>query len=129
MVIYLLCSQCGEHIGVPLSTLRQPYQHQDLSYNAFGPVAVACPRCMTVEVQSSLSVLQAQVADSPDLPEWHFDGVWLGCEAEDCKSPLPLVYSWIGDTHEQRVAETKRWRAKNLHCLNGHPVLLPKFFD
>jgi hypothetical protein len=48
---------------------------------------------------------------------------------EGCKSLLPFVYSWIGETHEERIAETKKWGEKNLQCLNGHPVPLPKFFD
>jgi hypothetical protein len=129
MMIYLLCSVCGEHIEAPLSTLRQPYPYQGSSSNAFEPVAVACPQCKTVEVQSTASVLVAAVVQNPDPAEWHFDDVWLGCGVEGCESLLPFVYSWSGDTHEERVAETKTWRAKNLECPNGHPVSLPKFFD
>ena len=129
MMIYLLCSECGKHIEVPLSTLQRPYQNQGSSSNAFEPVAVACPHCMTVEVQSTESVLEAAEVYNPDPAEWHFEDVWLGCGVESCEFLLPFVYSWIGDTHEERVAETKKWHPKNLRCQNLHSVPLPKFFE
>ena len=129
MMIYLLCSECGEHIEVPLSTLQLPYPYQGLSSNAFAPAAVACPRCKTVEAQSTASVLVAAVVENPGPAEWHFDDVWLGCGMEGCEFVLPFVYSWIGDTHLERVAEARSWVAKNLQCPQGHPIAIPQFFD
>src|SRR5215831_3386013 len=123
----LLSCRCGAQIEVPLPILRQPFAGQDLSSADIPSVVLPCPFCKHLEVRGRESVLRVQVIDNPDLPDWYSGDVWLGCGAEGCESPLPLVYGWsVSTTAEEREADKDIWKWDRLRCRNGHAIQKPE---
>lgn len=107
-------------MSLPLHTILQGFGHLDNPPKDVPCIALVCSRCTTVENYSAEDRTEAVVSETG--PSWVVVE-WLGCEKENCGSPLPL-FAELNSTSalERGTPDSKNWRWKSLHCQNGHTV-------
>jgi hypothetical protein len=60
------------------------------------------------------------------------DPFWISivaeCEDENCKALTELIAIRLeGTTEHQILQELPIWNAKEIYCVNGHPIIVPRY--
>jgi hypothetical protein len=103
---------------------------QTLSETDTAPVAVSCPQCKHVymyEFHETTPILwtEPQGPGARKHPNIFF--VPLVCDAEGCEDELVVIAAREANTPTESVlSEVPNWTLHDLHCPNGHPILVPR---
>jgi hypothetical protein len=128
--ILVRCTSCSSPIVLPTQTLERPFTIPEEQPNESFAVGIACSNCKSVRRYFlQLKHPENDALDwAPEAEEQNEDTVLintLGCEAEDCRSLLPLFANWSSAaSHAERLADMQSWRWEDLRCPEGH--LIPK---
>jgi hypothetical protein len=126
-----LCRNCSIPIWLHSETLGRPFEPQGVRSSNALSIAVVCPHCKNVRSYSLAENSpdydpKGTVVSADHIADTVPYGL-LECDAEDCKTRLPLVgVKSISTDDAKKKAELNSWNWDGLKCPTGHPISRPR---